>query len=403
MKKRIATLLLVTTMVLSLTACAGGESGGSQETGSSNSKSSSEDSSDSGNFSGEIRFAVIGPMTGNDANSGFQHEAGVHIAVDEINNAGGIDGKKLVYDVFDDQLIPDQSVICAEKIVAEADKYRFIVAPLASGCTNVILPICEKANLPVIGCNSMAYLTDQGYTNFLRCCYTDAANLGDLLNTAVNDYECKKPAIVYTSADIDTERAEWMTEQLNESGIEVAVSAKFEASTEKDFSTYLTNIKAADCDVIFLFAEYSPCGLFLKQKENMKLEIPVMATSGAANPNVIDIAGSSACESLVTCTGFFVGNPDEDVQKFVSAYSELTEGQQVGEPAALTYDAIKIMANALENDSSLEGMDLVNWLKENTDYNGMQGPVKFDETGDNIASSSYLITVKDGQFALYES
>lgn len=307
MKKKLMSLFVAGAMCISMVACGGNaedgagenpageepsEAAGDEEPGEA---AGDEEPGETSSGEGEIRFAVIAPMTGNDANSGFQQVNGVQVAVDEINASGGINGKMLAFDTYDDQLIPEQTVICAEKIAANADDYLFTVTTISSGCTQSMNPILEEVDMPVIGYVNAMSLTEQGFKNFIRIPYTDRTNVDDLVRVCVEERGCAKPAILYSSSDVDTSRCELAKQYLGEKGIEAAVISQFQPDTDKDFSSFITKFKDEGCDSIFVFGEYGSVGLFLKQKQNLQFDVPVFATSGAANINVIGIAGGSAC------------------------------------------------------------------------------------------------------------
>lgn len=348
-----------------------------------------------------IRFAVVGPMTGDAASQGLQQEYGVSMAVEEINAAGGINGKMLEYDIFDDQLNPNQAVICAEKIVSDGG-YDFVVSPVSSGCTIASYPTFKSADLLVISATNTAdHLTTQGFDNFLRICPSASRNLVQLVDLAADTYGVKAPAVFYTSFEVDTTSFNSCKELLSAKGVEIIDSAKVQADTEKDYNAYITNFMHAGADSVFCFSEYTPSALFVKQQKALGWDVQQFSLSGTSNPQFIEIAGADAAEGFISMSAFDPSNPDEAVQNFVTSYQEKVNSLP-GEWAAGAYDTVYVMADALKAAGDIRGNELTNWMKENTEYKGITGNIAFDEFGDNQAAKALIIQVNDGKFVVAE-
>jgi len=403
---KILALVLTVFMLLTFVACGSGsdKSGGTKAdaTKAGENKSDAGKDTTSGSSDKVIKFAVMGPMTGDAAAQGKQQEFGVRLAVNEINAAGGINGAKLEYDVYDDQLKTDQAVLCAEKIIANPD-YRFVVTSIASGCSIAAYPTWATKDLPVIsGINTADHITEQGFKNYLRICYKDSALLKQLVKMAVEEFGAKRPACFYTSAETDTSNFNQLKDILKkEYNIDIVASAQIEADSEKDFNAHITNFMGANADIVFTFSEYTPAGLFLKQKHAVGWDVQCLSLAGCSNPLIIEIAGKEAAEGFITLSGFDASNPDERIQKFVKDYVDLA-GFEPGEWAAGAYDAVYVVANALKDaeGGKLYKNDLVEWMRANTNYDGIMGHVIFDEKGDNPDAAAVILTIKDGKLVV---
>lgn len=400
-KRMMAVIVAFGVAAASLTGC-GGSSASTEETSGESTESKADSSSDEKTDSGDtIEFAVMGPMTGDTAGLGQQQEYGVRLAVEEINENGGVDGKKLEYDVYDDQMNTNQAVICAEKMAA-AEKYRFIVTSISTGCSKAAYPTWVQADLPVLsGINTGNTITELGYKNYLRICAKDSAIIEQMCDYMVKECGVKKPAIIYSSADTDVTNFEFTTNYLKENyDIDVVDSAQVQVETEKDYSAYITNFKGKGADAVYMLTEYNPAGLFLKQKYSLGWDVPVFGNSGCANPLIFEVAGNEATDGFVTMSAFDAESSDERTQKFVESYRELTDTDP-GQEAAGAYDLIYMMATALENEETkdLNGNDLVEWLRENAAYEGIMVNVDgFDENGDNPAAAAKMLIAKDGKY-----
>lgn len=396
--KKLAAVFMSLVMVVGAAGCGKTETpqgettqeGASQGGASESAGAASED---------PIRFAVVGAMTGDSANTGIQQEWGVRLAVEEINAAGGINGRMLEYEVFDDQLLPDQAVICAEKIVADGG-FDFVLSPISSGCTLASYPIYDAAGIPVLSAtNTSDQLTEQGFENFVRICPTAGANLVQLVDLAVNEFGVKNPAIFYTTYEVDTGSYEACVELLKGYGIDVVSSAAVEADTEKDYNSYIVNFKEAGADAVFCFSEYAPSALFVKQQFALGYEMQQFSLSGTANQQFAEIAGADAAEGFISMSAFDASNPKEHIQNFVKKYTDLS-GLVPGEWGAGGYDTVYVAAEALKGGATRENM--VQWLKDNCNYEGVTGTITFDEKGDNPSAKAVILVVHDGEFVVYE-
>ena len=396
--KKFLFVLMSAAVTFSIVGCSGANTQTTKaENGETTAAAADETAEETGGDT--IRFAVVGAMTGDSANTGIQQEWGVRLAVEEINAAGGIDGKMLEYEVFDDQLLPDQAVICAEKIVADGG-FDFVLSPISSGCTLASYPVYDAAGIPVLSAtNTSDQLTEQGFENFVRICPTAGANLVQLVDLAVNEFGVKAPAIVYTTFEVDTGSYESCVELLKERGIEVVSAAAVEADTEKDYNSYIVNFKDAGADAIFCFSEYAPSALFVKQQYALGYDIQQFSLSGTANQQFVEIAGADAAEGFISMSAFDASNPKENIQSFVEKYTELS-GLVPGEWGAGGYDTVYVAAEALKGGATRENM--VQWLKDNCNYEGVTGTITFDEKGDNPSAKAVILMVRDGEFTVYE-
>ena len=401
MKKRNVVLGMLLACTLGLAGCASGEDAADAGASAQEGEDTASGSEEAGGET--IKFAVVGPMTGDAAAQGEQQLNGIQLAVDEINAAGGINGKQLAFDVYDDMLNPEQTVTCAEKIISDPD-YRFVMTTVSSAGTNASYPVYERVDLPVIaGINTADHLTTHGYKNLLRVSYRDNANVEQLCDMIVEQLGYSKPAIIYTTSDTDISSYEHCKEYLQDTyGISFVQEACIEPNTEKDYMPHVTNFMKAEADCVIIMSEYSPAALFAKQAQSLGWDIQMFSLGGASNPQLIEIAGD-AVEGFISVCGFDSTDPNEKVQKYVAAYEERT-GVLPGEWSAGCYDAIYVLADALSNEEAqdLYGNDLAEWMRANTDYTGVTGDVKFNENGDNISCKVHFIQVRDGAFQHFE-
>lgn len=391
-KKSLKVLSLVLVMLLVLSACSGG--------------TAPKTPSASGNQSGQqngtkesdvIKFGVYGPMTGDSAMWGEHLKRGVEFAVEEINAAGGVNGKKLEYIVGDDQGNPNQSTIIAEKF-ATNDELLFVIGSVGSGCTLAALPIFQKAGIMNIsGSSTNTQLTKLGYENFFRIIVNDDEASRQQALIAIKEFDAKKPALLWENSDYGIGvRDVWM-KTFEEFGIEPVASESYVAGVDRDFSSQATKFKGAGADVVLTVGDYTAAALFAKQNHSLGLNAQIVACRGAASNQIIEIGGQDV-EGVVMIAGYDPNDPEpiraEFTKKFTAKYGEApTEWSSHG------YDAINIVKLAIEAGGTTRET-LIEKMHD-VEYQGVTGYTKFDETGDIVGKFVGILKVEDGQLLTY--
>lgn len=393
---RALSVLMVLAVFLVFTACGSNPAAPASSAPAAPAASADDAAVPSEESGGTIRFAVSSPLTGDMAEQGFQEVNGAQMAVDKINAAGGVNGKLLELVAMDDMGNPNQATIVAEKIVAD-DSIEFVLAPIFSGCTMAAMPTYVKENISVFGPgNSRTDLTEQGWSNYARLCPADLHAIMAMVDyAAAEGYE--RPFIFYQNGANEVSAFEIMTDYLNsEHGIDVAGSSTFAPDTDRDFSSHIAQMKAADADIVLMSCEYSPAALLAKQLDNAGVKVALLGLGGVSNPALIELAGDSA-EGIMCTSAFDPTNPDEGVQNFVKEYSEKFSINP-NDVAAWSYETINAIAQAYEGGATKD--NLMDWMRENTDYTGPTGGIKFDDKGENVKAKTYILKVIDGVYTL---
>ena len=376
--RRSLALLMVLTLIFALAAC-----GGKKQ-------------------AGVIKFASVAPMTGDGAAMGNQQKLGVQIAVDEINAAGGINGNTFAFDVYDDQGLPNQALIAAQKIVSDKD-VRFVVGHINSGCSLAALPTYKEANLPLIsGTNTNPTLTDQGFTNFFRTCMDDDAIMSQDTDFAVKELGFSKIAVMWENTDYGKAGGEVVVNRLKDAyQLTPVANMSYVPSTDRDFSAQITNFKAAGADAVIFVGEYTAASIFLKQRASLGLTAAFVGGSSCMNPKITEIAGKDA-DGMYTLSPFDPNSKDPLVVSFMAKYKEKSGGELAGEWSSHNYDSFMAYANALKTlKADFTQEELIKALHDMPAFKGVTGSIKFDEKGDPADKVIAFFHVENGQFAPY--
>lgn len=389
MKKRIVSIMCALAMTISLAACGGGS--GQETTDTATDNTTSESTEASGDT---IRFAVSVPLTGDNAEQGMYVVNGCQMAIDEINAAGGVNGKKFEMVTYDDQASPNQAVTIAEKIAADK-AIEFVIAHINSGCLVAAQDTYINAGLSVIGTVlSMDELSDYGWDNFLRMCLSNGDSSKILIDAVMEAENIEHPAIFYANDANDLSACNLMSDYLKEKyGFADVATATFNPETDKDYSAQIDKFKADGVDAIFLACEYTPAALLASQGKD-KGFTPVIAGLSNNNPKFIELGGANV-EGAYTVCGFDSTDADPDIQAFIQKYEE-QYGTQPNDCVSRPYDSMMAVADAYKNGATRD--NLAQWMMENTDYQGTTMDFRFDGTCDDQLARTYILKVEDGAF-----
>jgi branched-chain amino acid transport system substrate-binding protein len=345
-----------------------------------------------------ILLGVSGPLTGDAAQYGAQWKKGFDLAIDEINGAGGINGRKLQYDFQDSQSDPKQSVVVAQKFIADPR----IVAELgdfSSTASMAASPLYQRAGLTQFGFTNSHPKFTLGGDYMWSNSTTQKDDAPALADYAIKDLGLKKIAVLNLNTDWGKATYDLFAQRVKEDGAEVVANEAYLAD-EKDFRSALTNIKNVSPDGVVLISYYNDAALITQQLRAQGLTYPVVADAATYSPEFLKLGGS-AVDGVYTSSEFFPSDPRPEVQAFVKAFkAKYNEDPDLF--AAIAYDAIKIISAAIEKGGAdRKGIhDALSQLKDVSTV--IYGKVSFN--ADRRISNPTLtkIVIKGGQFVVWD-
>lgn len=350
---------------------------------------------------GTVKLAAAGPMTGPSAETGQRMKAGIELAVKEINAAGGINGKTLVVDFYDDEGKPESAAAVAQKIASDAAVVG-VIGHINSSATMAALPIYKRAGLTEISGNSSAFkVTHMGYDNIFRVIINDQGQAPVAMKHIVEKEGRKKIAIIYENSDYGKGAMESAKKTAESLGAKVVATETYQPGVDRDFAAQLTKIMAASPDALFLAGQYGEGGAIFNQAYRLGLttdgKVLKAGFDGLRQGPFIDLAGKDAVEGLLIFASF---NSLSDAPK-TAEFREKTLrlfGHPPTEQEAHNYDVTFIYKAALEAGATKETM--TEFVRK-TNMEGVSGHLQFDENGDVKGKEMVIFTVKDGKFAPY--
>lgn len=383
--KKMLSVLLVSAVLVSMMAC-----GGETESSSDGGEKASAGGSDT------ITIGASLPMTGSVALNGEMILEGIQMAVDECNEAGGIDGKEVVIDAQDDQAEPNQAASVANMMSAD-EKIVAIIGSLKSSCTLAAAPIYEEAGVVALSPDSSSPEVTNAGEYIFRIKNSDVVLAQTMAKGAISDGHTKF-AILYENNDYGAGVLEQSQIAIEEAGCEIVCTESILTGEQTDFSSIISKIRESGADAILMGVDYNESGLVMKQMKDAGLDLPRYATDGLFTDAFIEVGGEAA-DGTTVLTSFITSDQSENVQNFIKKYQEKYDGEMPSIFQAEGYDCGKIVIEAIEN----AGTD----RKAIRDYmatmscQGVTGDCTFDENGDvNIPLKRCI--VEEGEFVLLE-
>jgi branched-chain amino acid transport system substrate-binding protein len=176
----------------------------------------------------------------------------------------------------------------------------------------------------------------------------------------------------------------------------------FESYTkdDKDFSSQLTKIKAANPDVLFLPNYYNEVPLQVQQARRLGLTCAIIGSDSWGSDELLKLGGKDL-EGCFFSTHYAPDIATPEAQKFIKEY-EAKYGKKPDDVAALTYDSLNLLLTAISKAGSLDRQKVRDALANITEFEGVTGKMKFKGTGDPI-KSAVIIQIKDGKFTYFDS
>ena len=343
-----------------------------------------------------VKIGLLAPLTGFAAADGLSVHNSVKLALERINNEGGVLGKKVELVVYDDRADGKEAVALARKLIQQ-DRIVGFVAGSYSTPTRAVAPIFQDEEIPLIS----AYAVHPDITKAGDYCFrngflgmVEGKSAGYVADKML---QAKRVALLTSDNDFGRTLAEGFKAYVKErgKGMEI-VYAQTYPFKEKDFKPYLSKIKELSPDMIFASGYYFQTGPIVNQAREMGLTMSILGEEGADSPKFIEIGGNAA-EGFVIVTNLNRDDPRPDVQAFLKEY-EKRYGIQPDMVGASAYDGFMIICDASKRANSLKGPDIRKAIAETKDYNGLTGEIKgFTDIGEVVKDVQVQI-VKEGRF-----
>lgn len=392
--KKALSLLLAGSMVFSLAAC-----GGSKDTASTTTDSTAASSDAAG--SDTFKIGATGPITGGAAIYGNAVKNGIQIAVDEINEAGGIGGYQIDYNFQDDEHDAEKAVNAYNNL-KDWGMQVLIGTTTSAPCIAVV----EKTHE-----DNMFQITPSGtavecvqYDNAYRMCFSDPTQGTESAKYIGENGMAQKVAVIYDSSDVySTGIYEAFAAEAANQPFEIVSVEAFTADAKTDFSVQVQKSKDAGADLLFMPFYYTEASLVLAECNKQGYEPTFFGCDGMDGILGVENFDTALAEGLTFLAPFVAKSEDEQVQSFVSKY-EAAYGETPNQFAADAYDCVYVVKAAIEAAGATPDMsvsDLCDAMKEamtSVSYSGITGKdITWGEDGEPN-KAPLVVKVVDGEY-----
>jgi len=346
---------------------------------------------------GSVKIGLSAPLTGDWAEYGNDFKRSVTMVIDQINKKGGINGKKLELIIADSRGDAKESVLIAEKFVADPDVIAQI-GDFSSSSTMAAAPVYEQAKMVQISPTA----SHQDWTNkgefMFRVVATQGYEGPYNARWAVNDLKKKKIATIYINNDWGVDANKYFVAESRKLGAEIAAEEAFTPG-EKDFNAIISKLKRLEPDLVYMPTFYADFTAIMNQAERARFKPTVLANSSLYSVKTLEMGGK-AVEGTMIPVNYFSSDPRPAAQNFTKDYKALY-GADPNQFAALAYDAAGLLTAALKavgTDSRAKVREGLLGLKG---YEGATGPISYAE-GRDPAKQLVRIMIKNGQWVLYK-
>lgn len=323
---------------------------------------------------------------------------GANLAVDEINKAGGINGKKITVISKDNKSDNAEAATVVSNLINN-DKVNAVIGSMTSGAVKSMTPNITKGAVPLVtpaGTDDTLTVTNGKVNDFIfRSTFQDSYQGKVLANYASSELKAKKVVLYY---DNSSDYAKGIAKSFEKTYKGKIVDKVTFQSGDKDFQATLSKIKSEDFDAIVMPGYYNETGLITKQARELGIEQPILGGDGFADPTFITLAGDAAANNVYFVSGYSAKAPANDTTtKFIAAY----KAKYNTEPSmfdALSYDAVYMVKQAAEDTKAKTSVDVKDGLAKIKGFKGATGEITIDKEH-NPVKDAVVIKLENGKEA----
>ncbi len=333
-----------------------------------------------------LKLGVIVPATGDVASIGQAAQAAIKLSVDEINNAGGVNGKSIEV-VFEDGKCSASAAANAAQKLMNVDKVNVILGGACSGETSSFVKIAMDRKIPVFSyCSSAPTLTAVG-PYFFRNYPSDAYSAVFAADYLYNTLGVKKVAVVYHVSDYGNALSARFDTEFKKLGGTVVMNEGMPQNI-KDYRTIISKIKNSDADYVYALTYSEGGAVFVNQAKSLGLNKKMFFSETAEDPKFIaDVSGKADIQ-------YYVAKSPSNAE-FAAKMKEVAKVDTVPACAPQAYDAAKITANVYSKTGN--NPDAFAAEMKKVSYEGVAGKTAFDTNGDQAIAEFTVKKIEGGK------
>ena len=341
-----------------------------------------------------VKIGSTFPLTGQYSNYGISTVNGIEMAVEEINENGGINGKEISLESLDDKGELTDTVTSYHKLVENGAEA--VIGTNTSSPSQAIAEASVADNIPVITPTGTETSITEGKENVFRTCFTNPYQGSLLAIYAKDSLDAKTAAmLVNTSSDYSTGIADAFEKKAEELGIEIVAKESY-GDNDTDFKAQLTSIAATKPDVLLLPEYYEKLSLITPQARQAGIDASFLGGDGWDGIlKTMDESSYDLIQDSYFTNHFSIEDTNERVRDFIEKYRE-KYGEDPTAFSALGYDTVYIIKEGFENADSDSNEDR-NAAIHDLNFDGITGKFTFDENN-NPEKAATIMKIDDGEY-----
>jgi branched-chain amino acid transport system substrate-binding protein len=340
----------------------------------------------------DLKIGVVSPMTGATATFGQENTNGIKLAYEKLKKGPG---KKFDLIIEDDKSEAIESTNATRKLLS-VDKVSVMIGAPTSSLALASAPIVQEAKIPFITPTATNAKVTMVGDYITRACFTDDFQGVVMAKFAVQTLKKTKGLIlIENTSDYSKGLAKAFGDEFTKLGGKMVNTEELTyAAKDTDFQSLLRKVKRANPDFIFVPGYYVEAGLIVKQARALGINVPFLGGDGWDSPKLFEIAGEAVKGSYIS-NHFAPDDKSPVVQNFVKDY-EKAYGTKPGSFAALGYDSLGIVADAIKRAKSTKPSDIRDALVATKGYQGITGTITFDKNRNPTKSAVVLEATPSG-------
>ena len=303
-----------------------------------------------------IKIGYYGDLSGPTFNFGESAKNGVLMAVEDLNQTGGINGRRIDLVIEDDQGSPERAATMASKLI-DHDKVIAVIAGGTSGNSRAGAPKAQVAKIPLIAPSATDPAVTQIGDYIFRACFIDTFQGEVMAKFAFNSLKARKAAILLDfNSPYSRGLSDFFELSFTRLGGEIVQKQLYNVN-DGDYRGQLNTIRQSEPDVIYIPGYYGNVALIAKQARQMGITEPLLGGDGWDAPELWDMGGDALNGSYIS-NHYSAEDPSPAIQEFVRDYKLRNGNLTPDAHAALAYDAMRVLADAIQRAGSTEGPKL---------------------------------------------
>jgi branched-chain amino acid transport system substrate-binding protein len=347
----------------------------------------------------QVIIGFLGALTGQDATFGISSKKAITMAVEEINQSGGLLGKPVELKIYDTQASAEEARLSVEKII-KSDHAVAILGEMGSTHALAGAPVAQKYEVPMITPSSTNPEVTKIGNYIFRVCFIDPFQAEVMARFAIKSLKLKRAAILHDSlSDYSTGLTNYFIKTFTALGGQVTANENY-VGGDVDFLPQLQRIALTKPDFILIPGYYSEVGIIARQAREIGIKVPFLGGDGWDSESLIEIAGRSL-EGSYFSNHYTHEDPRPEVQSFIQRY-EKKFGTKPDSHAASGYDAAWILFEAIKTAKSIEPKKVRDALSKVKEFKGVTGMISINENRDAV-KPAVVLQIKDNKFKFVET